>query len=572
MLVNARRVTPGTAIRATVCVVGAGPLGIAVTSSLADRGLDVVLVESGSTADDPDADALGDVAAIQFGGVRALNNTRRFGGNANAWQVRTGRTARGVRVAPLTAADLEGHSAPGSAWPYSLDTLQPYLDRAQDFFGLPRAGYDAAEWIEPHQMEQLIVDPDVRSAVFQFPDGGALVGRSLRRLRDRPGVRVLTRATVVEVLTDERATRAIGVRVATAPNREFRVEADRVVLAAGTASTTQLLLASDAVRPAGLGNSSDLLGRHFMDHLLLHGGVLHPRLRADIDHRDLYDLRTVRGVPVLGHLQLSDERLRRADLLNLSLILLPRGPRVREADSPRRAAGVRAALAVRENLIRRQLPSARVLGDLLRGLDGAALRQVRAITAPEASLGRGGWTKRSDPARRFNHFAVVHQAEQAPHPDNRLTLSDDRDRLGLRKIVVDWRWHDDDIARTVRAQQVFANALRRAGWGEFQIASRDGRPVVHSHSSNHFMGTTRMHASPHHGVVDPRGAVHGTPNLYVASSSLFPSGGFANVTLTAVAVALRVADSVVEDCQALTVGARVPPRPTRRRARSEEST
>lgn len=56
------------------------------------------------------------------------------------------------------------------------------------------------------------------------------------------------------------------------------------------------------------------------------------------------------------------------------------------------------------------------------------------------------------------------------------------------------------------------------------------------------MGTTRMHADPRRGVVDEHGRVHGMANLYVAGSSVFPTGGYANPTLTIVALALRLAD------------------------------
>ena len=56
------------------------------------------------------------------------------------------------------------------------------------------------------------------------------------------------------------------------------------------------------------------------------------------------------------------------------------------------------------------------------------------------------------------------------------------------------------------------------------------------------MGTTRMHADPARGVVDADARVHGVDNLFVAGSSLFPTGGFANPTYTLVALALRLAD------------------------------
>ena len=58
------------------------------------------------------------------------------------------------------------------------------------------------------------------------------------------------------------------------------------------------------------------------------------------------------------------------------------------------------------------------------------------------------------------------------------------------------------------------------------------------------MGTTRMHPSPRRGVVDANGLVHGIANLYVAGSSVFPTSGSANPTLTIVALALRLAEHV----------------------------
>ena len=58
----------------------------------------------------------------------------------------------------------------------------------------------------------------------------------------------------------------------------------------------------------------------------------------------------------------------------------------------------------------------------------------------------------------------------------------------------------------------------------------------------HHMGTTRMHVDPRCGVVDPHCRVHDCANLYVAGSSVFPTCGYANPTLTIVALAVRLCD------------------------------
>ena len=59
------------------------------------------------------------------------------------------------------------------------------------------------------------------------------------------------------------------------------------------------------------------------------------------------------------------------------------------------------------------------------------------------------------------------------------------------------------------------------------------------------MGTTRMADSPRQGVVDRDCRVHGVDNLFIAGSSVFPTGGYANPTLTLLALAIRLADFIV---------------------------
>src|SRR5664279_3989594 len=60
----------------------------------------------------------------------------------------------------------------------------------------------------------------------------------------------------------------------------------------------------------------------------------------------------------------------------------------------------------------------------------------------------------------------------------------------------------------------------------------------------HHVGTTRMSADPRHGVVDKDCRVQSVENLYVAGSSVFTTGGYANPTFTLVALALRLAETL----------------------------
>jgi choline dehydrogenase-like flavoprotein len=66
-----------------------------------------------------------------------------------------------------------------------------------------------------------------------------------------------------------------------------------------------------------------------------------------------------------------------------------------------------------------------------------------------------------------------------------------------------------------------------------------------------------MSDDPKRGVTDQWGRVHGIANLYVAGSSLFPTAGWANPTLTILALALRTSEHLLEGSRRVTRGNRV---------------
>jgi choline dehydrogenase-like flavoprotein len=106
------------------------------------------------------------------------------------------------------------------------------------------------------------------------------------------------------------------------------------------------------------------------------------------------------------------------------------------------------------------------------------------------------------------------------------------------------RWRDADIDSIRRAQTVFAQEIARAGLGRYEVELNGELPVIAHEGTSHHMGTTRMDVDPKQGVVDENCRVHSVSNLYIASSSVFPTGGYANPTLTIVALATRLADRV----------------------------
>jgi choline dehydrogenase-like flavoprotein len=152
--------------------------------------------------------------------------------------------------------------------------------------------------------------------------------------------------------------------------------------------------------------------------------------------------------------------------------------------------------------------------------------------------------------------ALVVRAEQAPNPESRVLLAESSDALGVPRVKLDWRTLPQDVTSVRGLVEALGRELDRLGLGRVEVSDwlKDGGarwrsdPLISMHpiGGYHHMGTTRMSDTPAMGVTDRDGRVHGIANLFVAGSSLFPTSGWANPTLTIVALALRTADRIAE--------------------------
>jgi choline dehydrogenase-like flavoprotein len=492
MEVDARTLdAPG--LDADVCIVGAGPAGLTLARELAGRHRRIVLLESGGRAPDPMVQALseGTTTGDAYDGP-GLTRHRQAGGTAQAWNTWFDDEA-GAKYVPLDAVDFEMRAWwPLSGWPFDRAHLEPYYARAQAFCGLQRGAYGGEEW-ESADRPRLALSPGpLTTGVYQFGPSRLFTEVHLEEIRRAGDVLLCLNATTVQLERDP-ATRSIThARAASVTGRTLRVRARLFVLAAGGIENARLLLL------ANLGEQSDMVGRCFMEHPRDVSCRLVPTDPRLFDRCGLYDLhRGARGI-VMGRLAFTDEARRREELPGMSITLQPLPP------TPRWPAA--------------QSLRTRMLGPRLRL--------------------RTGWSRVPGRYRRSPAFELLINLEQAPDPDNRVTLGRDRDRFRLPTAVLHWRWRSLDQQNLVRIHAIVAAELERHGLGHVEVGA--GAPP--DPNAHHHMGTTRMHRDPRHGVVDEHARVHGISNLFVTGSSVFPTSGFANPTLTVVALALRLAE------------------------------
>ena len=142
----------------------------------------------------------------------------------------------------------------------------------------------------------------------------------------------------------------------------------------------------------------------------------------------------------------------------------------------------------------------------------------------------------------FYHYISTVRSEMLPSASNRVLLTGERDAAGFYRPSVRCVFNAGDFLNVETTLRLL---------GESLIESRKGRVRIHNnllyrrtYGGGHIMGTTRMGTSRSTSVVDRDCRVHGYRNLFVAGSSVFPTGGYANPTLTIVALSLRLADTL----------------------------
>ncbi len=509
--------------KSDVCIVGAGPAGLIIARELAVKGLKVTVVESGGRSVTLNAQELyaGKFAGYPYHRLdKALFSG--IGGSAQLWWGHN-------KFRPLDAIDFEKRAGvPNSGWPFGLDLLLPYYEKAQDVLPLGPFDYRAEFWEQPESTPRLqLPDDEVETAIFQTTPGGDSGARAIADLASDPSYRIMTETTVTELGASEDGSRIDTAHLRHSDGTKSSLNAEMFILAAGGLDNARLLLMSNERWASGLGNSNDLVGRFFMEHPAVSTAYLMPRDPALFEQLGLYSRHTVRGTPIVGTLTVAEDLKRREGLLNAATFL--------EMSDDLTSSDMYGSLAMfSPKGLKNMRWSPSIYAQNLANLARHPLQALSTLFGVALKSRRG--------RQRVFQLRVV--SEQAPNPDSRLFLDSKTDKRGLPELRLDWRFTELDRWSIRRTQEILRDSFRKAGLGSVMHLYGEERPEARIYGQRHQIGTTRRHEDPKKGVVDADCRVHGLHNLFLAGSSVFPTGGHANTTLTILALAFRLSDHV----------------------------
>jgi len=522
-------------IAADICLIGAGAAGITIAQELAGSALKVCLVEGGGLQYEYQesqelyrGNSVGAPVSLDGGRLRY------FGGTTNHW---------GGRCATLDDIDFRQRGwIPHSGWPIGRADLDPYYARARKVAGFSSAWRSDADTLSYLNIVPPSINPEwLKPFLWHFTPAmnDAPVWKWAnaygRTLRESNNIRTLLHANFTAFSAEKDLKRVRNATFTAFNGNSAVVSATTFIVCCGGIENARLLLLGAEQNAGGFGNKNDLVGRYFMQHPRGPGGLIISAERLSRVQEQFNILRGGDGLEIQIGLTLTPELMEKERVLNCSAVLEYQG----DPES-----GLTAAQDIWRSLLTGHWPSdvgdkvGRVAGDFeafVHGLEHR-LSSGRSLVLE----GSAGIPSRS--------AIMTLDLEQAPNPESRISLAQDRDALGLRRVEANWRLGELERRTAATLARYIGAEFARLGIGRCRIEPwlQDDRVAITEalRETYHYIGTTRMADDPAEGVVDRNCAVHGMDNMYVAGSSVFPTAGHANPTLTIVALALRLADTL----------------------------
>lgn len=507
MHIDAKQLPNNSLIEGDICIIGAGAAGISIALEWLNTPYKVILLEGGGFEYDTNMQQLynGTKSGQDFPSF-AGSRLHYFGGTTGHWA---------GFCSPFDPIDFKKRSwIPNSGWPFSKEDLDPFYERAQKTIQLGPYNYDLEFWQKelPNMLSLPLNDKVIKNKIWQYNQ--ARFGNMYKeQLVNAKNVHLYTYANATELQTNDVVTEVTKIIIKNHAGKTHSVKAKHIILACGAIQNTRLLLASNSKAKAGLGNNNDLVGRYLMEHIEV----------------PVADIEMVKPFPT--NLYSFEFGVTKASA-ELSI-----APEVQEQEQ---------ILNGTSSFHLNDIPN----------FDSEKALTWQGISKAEKHLKNASndWHITQENATRDNitlgkSFQMNIRMEQAPNPNSRITLGNEKDKFGVPRTHVNWdlTYLDKRSIRTIHYLIGKEMALSGLGRLKFKPHFEDANDTSwpdDTHGGNHHMGTTRMDSDPKKGVVNTDCKIHGISNLFVAGSACFPTAGAPNPTLTLTALSIKLSDHI----------------------------
>ncbi|PPR65449.1 MAG: Oxygen-dependent choline dehydrogenase [Alphaproteobacteria bacterium MarineAlpha3_Bin7] len=510
---------PGEKIQCDICIIGAGAAGITLARELSDLKAKTCIVEAGSYDFSEETQNLykGENVGLNYYELDECR-LRFFGGTTNHWNGLCG---------PLHEEDFYSHKwIKDSGWPIAFHVLKKYYERAQRICELGPMNYTPEDWVEQNlpkfDGEKIEIGLSQLSVPTRFGE------RYKNDLQDSKNLRIILNANLISLIPSRDLSRIISAKFKNLNNDQVVIAAKIYVLACGGIENARMLLLPNNYSSVGIGNSEGLVGKYFMEHITWNPATI-VLTNEKINWWRQFEEQTNTKYNQEFMLFLSTNFAMREKhkILNYCFYLYPHY----------HSLSTWSAAKLKKLLITGKTGGFwEHLSNTVSGADEIIKMIFRRFLNEKDLVDR----------QNIELLKPIIQVEQAPNKESCVRLSPKKDKLGVNTVLLDWKLSEIDkrtikIATTLMAEEIGRLGLGRTYLTDW-IEDIEGRWPPDIQGGSHHMGTTRMSDSPKMGVVDKNSKVYGVSNLFIAGSSVFPTVGYANPTLTIVALSIRLAE------------------------------
>jgi len=549
MIIDLKKLQNIEDIKCDFCIVGAGAAGTILYDKLSKSKFEIVLLESGMVDVDENYQEL-NKGELLLQGKDNINKDdvidyvnmrlRGLGGTTNHW---------GGQCFPFYEIDfLKRNWIKNSGWPISRDDLYPYYKKANEYFEISKDVWHEKIWEEIGLESNLLklnnnkvnITFGCRAGFLKKSTAMTISGWNVVNFKkylvnsknDKPNNKIIYDATLTKLVSENNNHINYGV-IKSLHGIEKKIFAKNFILSSGGYEVPRILLNSG--KGKGLANNNDLVGRYYVGHpnsldfmkLICNTKEIAAKLMWNFGWHKI-DKNESRP-----HLSFKKSFQEKNSLLNTGIWFAGHD----EKNHP-----IYIAKQLRRDLLNKNFKNI----DLSTKEYLLILKNIDEILL---NIKRGYFNPRGVKNPMLEEVDIFYSAEQAPSKDSRIYLSDKKDMLGMNKIVLDWHLNELDRENPLKIAEHLASIFGEANVGKIVVAENLQEKINNFENimdaSSHPSGTTRMSNLKENGVVDKNLKSHFVDNLYICSSSVFPTSCYASPTYSIGALAIRLSEHLI---------------------------
>ena len=489
-----------------IVIIGAGTVGLLISSILSKKGFDVLTLESGSMVQELETHPLNEV--VYKKSIYNSSKNGRFrclGGTSTRW---------GGALLPLLPKDIINGN-----WPILPKEILKYTAEVEHLFGLPNDSYEY----------QGDLSTSNQNFMLRYAKLPSFRNRNVHNLfkeiiDSNKGPNIWINATVTKfIVKDKNLSELVAV---SNDGSKINIKGKKFIFAAGAIESTRLMLLLDQQNKNCIKKISPNIGKFFCDHISIP--------ISNIEINDQLKLNKIFGYHFESKKTMKNIRFELNENSEIRKFLPPFFARIIFSDMNGGYENLRNFFRI---IQKKKIPSLKNFMNILKTTPWI----LKAI-----------WWRFIKKRLVFPKNAKLEAhiiMEQLSSQTNKISLSEnERDSLGQPLAEIDWSISEADSNNILKAGSYLKNfwdstILKKIG--NFNMKSNDEIiSEIKADGIHHPSGSTRMGKNSKEGVVDKNLKLFALNNTRILSTSVFPTGSGGNPTMTLFMLALRCMDQI----------------------------